>query len=251
MDIATPHANTLSGVVVLLLLDYLTQHRAWGWLKLAQGPAALKGTPGLLFSKVMGSGQNGGFSLRPSSSHQGLVCIFSNPSDAENFMTGPHVKACQERAKEHWLGMLRITSSRGAWDQQAWDITPGAKAQAASAGPFAVLTRASIRPAKAMAFWRHAPAAQTDLDHADGCHLAMGLGEAPLLRQCTFSVWRDAQAMRNYAHHQAHQQAIQAAYKHQFFSESLFVHFRPLYMQGIWKGRDVSHGDPAMAGGVR
>ena len=67
MDIAPPHANTLSGVVVLLLLDYLTQHRAWGWLKLAQGPGMLKGTPGLLFSKVMGSGHEGGFGLRPSS----------------------------------------------------------------------------------------------------------------------------------------------------------------------------------------
>ncbi|MEN9329380.1 MAG: hypothetical protein RLZZ484_568 [Pseudomonadota bacterium] len=241
MEIANPHANTLSGVVVLLLLDYLTQHRAWGWLKLAQGPAALKGTPGLLFSKVMGSGQDGGFSLRPSSSHQGLLCMFSNQSDAESFMSGPHVKACQERAKEHWLGMLRVTSSRGAWDQQAWDITPNAEAQAASAAPFAVLTRASIRPAKAMAFWRHAPASQASLEQAPGCMLAMGLGEAPLIRQCTFSLWQDTQAMLDYAHQGAHQSAIQAAYKQDFFSESLFVRMQVLRMQGQWKGQPFAH----------
>jgi spheroidene monooxygenase len=75
----------------------------------------------------------------------------------------------------------------------------------------------------------------------------MGLGEAPLLRQCTFSVWRDAKAMVAYAHHDAHQSAIQAAYKHQFFSESLFVHLRPIYMQGEWKGHGVNLGDPAMS----
>ena len=91
--------------------------------------------------------------------------------------------------------------------------------------------------------------AQSDLDQADGCALAMGLGEAPLLRQCTFSVWRDGAAMRAYAHHDSHLQAIQAAYKHQFFSESLFVHFRPLYMQGAWKDHDVCLGEPLNTGG--
>ena len=65
----------------------------------------------------------------------------------------------------------------------------------------------------------------------------MGLGEAPLIRQCTFSVWRDTSSMLNYAHQGAHQQAIQAAYKHDFFSESLFVRMRVLSMQGLWQGQ--------------
>jgi spheroidene monooxygenase len=105
-------------------------------------------------------------------------------------------------------------------------------------GPFAVLTRASIVPTKAMAFWRYAPAAQADLGQAPGCLLAMGLGEAPLVRQCTFSLWQDTAAMLAYAHQGAHQVASAAAYKHQFFSESLFVRMQVLHMAGVWQGRN-------------
>ena len=244
-------APPLSGVVFILLVDYMRQHQGWGWLRLMSGPSALRDTPGLGFAKVMGSGQGGGFSLRPSATHQGLIACFDSWDHAKGFMQGPWVKAIRDRARESWVGVFSVQSARGSWDQQDWGPTSDVAVQGSpteSSGALAVLTRASIRPAKAMAFWRHAPAAQNDLDQADGCQLAMGLGEAPLLRQCTFSVWRDAPSMRAYAHHSSHQQAIQAAYKHQFFSESLFVHFRPLYMQGIWKGLEVMHGDPELAG---
>jgi hypothetical protein len=92
-----------------------------------------------------------------------------------------------------------------------------------------------------MAFWRHAPASQASLEQAPGCMLAMGLGEAPLIRQCTFSLWQDTQAMLDYAHQGAHQSAIQAAYKQDFFSESLFVRMQVLRMQGQWKGQPFAH----------
>ena len=239
MDTASSPAQALSGVLVVLLVDYVVQHRAWGWLRLAQGATFLKDTPGLLFAKVMGSGHNGGFSLRPSSSHQGLICLFDTQQHAEMFSQGPYIQAYQERSRESWLGILHIDSARGEWDRQRWGATTAACLdQPLDEGlPTAALTRASIRPAKSMAFWRHAPASQASLSQSSGCLLAMGLGEAPLIRQCTFSVWRDTSSMLNYAHQGAHQQAIQAAYKHDFFSESLFVRMRVLSMQGLWQGQ--------------
>ena len=88
-----------------------------------------------------------------------------------------------------------------------------------------------------LSFWRHAPAAQRSLLAAPGCALAVGLGEAPLLRQATFSLWDSAAAMDAYARTGAHLDAIRAAWKHQFFSESMFVRFVPLQLQGQWKGR--------------
>ena len=66
----------------------------------------------------------------------------------------------------------------------------------------------------------------------------MGLGEIPLVRQCTFSLWQDQQAMRDYAFQGAHQTAVTAAYKNDFFSESLFVHMQVLGMSGLWMGQD-------------
>jgi quinol monooxygenase YgiN len=239
--------HPISGVVVILLVDYLRQHQAWGWMRLIAGPSALREIAGLSFAKVMGSGQNGGFSLRPSPSHQGLICVFDQWQSAVDFLHGSHVKSMTERAREWWYGIFAVRSARGQWDKQVWEPSNDSMCLAdsgAQAHPqmLGVLTRANIRPAKAMAFWRHAPAAQADLEHAQGCHIAVGLGEAPLVRQCTFSLWQDSASMTQYAQHSSHLQAIQAAYRHSFFSESLFVRMQLLNMQGVWKERYYSHG---------
>jgi quinol monooxygenase YgiN len=129
---------------------------------------------------------------------------------------------------------LRPSSSRGSWDGVAIAAGPALPVDA----PVAALTRASIRPAAAARFWRHAPAAQAGLLSAPGCALAIGLGETPLLRQATFSLWSNADAMDAYARTGAHQQAIRAAWQQRFFSESMFVRFAPRSIQGRWKGRD-------------
>ena len=107
-------------------------------------------------------------------------------------------------------------------------------------GPVAALTRASINPRHALAFWRLSPPAEAALAQAPGCRLAAGLGEAPLLRQATFSLWDSAAHMDAYARGGAHQAAIRAAYGGGYFSESMFVRFVPLSIQGRWKG--VRHG---------
>ena len=257
MDALPSLHDPLSGVVVVLLADFLRQHQGWGWLRLVAGATPYKDVPGLTTVKVMGSGHGGGFSLRPSATHQGLICTFSHLDLALKFLDSPAVQAYRSRARECWMGVLSVQSARGHWDKQAWQASSaqalglsGEKEEKSDqAGsdqdldgrrhstPFAVLTRASIVPTKAMAFWRYAPAAQADLGHAPGCLLAMGLGEAPLVRQCTFSLWLDTASMLNYAHQGAHQVASAAAYKHQFFSESLFVRMQVLQMAGVWQGR--------------
>lgn len=247
MEAIAPLHDPLSGVVVVVLVDFLRQHQGWGWLRLVAGSNPYKEVPGLTMVKVMGSGHGGGFSLRPSATHQGLICTFSHLDLALKFLDSPWVQAYRDRARECWTGVMSVQSARGHWDKQAWQASTlealGAQlqahdpARAQPMGPFAVLTRASIVPTKAMAFWRYAPAAQADLGKSPGCLLAMGLGEAPLVRQCTFSVWQDTGAMLQYAHQGAHQLASAAAYKHQFFSESLFVRMQVMQMAGVWKGQ--------------
>lgn len=236
----SPEHASISGVAVVFLVDFIASQKSWGWMKLAQGASNLKHVGGLLFSKVMGSGHEGGFGLRPSSTHQGLVLMFDSLVNAQAFLDSDVAIQYKQRAKEWWSATLVIDSSRGEWNEVAWaptDLTKeGLTGLAKESTLLATLTRASIRPASALAFWRYAPQAQADLTNASGCILAMGLGEAPLVRQCTFSVWRDTPSMLHYAQGGAHRTAIQAAYKHAFFSESMFVRMRVLSMAGVWKG---------------
>jgi heme-degrading monooxygenase HmoA len=112
-----------------------------------------------------------------------------------------------------------------------------AEPPAPGAGPIATLTRASIRPRTATQFWKLAPSTQAGLEQAPGCRLAVGLGEAPLVRQATFSLWESADAMERYARAGPHLAAVQAAHQQQFFSESMFARFHPYAAEGVWKGR--------------
>jgi len=223
-------------VVVLLLAEMARSAWLWGWSRIVLRSWPLRRVSGLRFAKALGSGQRGGFGLRPSLSRQGLFAVFDNEAAADAFVGGASVAAYRAHATELCVLKLRATSCRGRWGGQA--IGVGAPAEAGL--PVASLTRASIRPLQALNFWRRSPPAEAALERADGCLLAMGLGEAPLLRQATFSLWESQAAMDAYARSGAHQQAIRAALQGGWFSESMFVRFAPLQISGRWKGR--SHG---------
>jgi spheroidene monooxygenase len=223
-------------VAVLLLACMAPGARLWGWSRIVLGAWPLRGVPGLRFAKALGSGHGGGFGLRPSLSRQGLFAVFDAQAAADAFVASAVIESYRAHAEELCLLKLRAISCRGRWGGQ----TIGVQAAAAAGGAVASLTRASIRPHKARRFWAHSPSAEEALRRADGCLLAVGLGEAPLLRQATFSLWRDQAAMDVYARGGAHGQAIRGALREGWFSESMFVRFAPLSISGRWQG--VQHG---------
>lgn len=234
----TVRAGTRSAgsVAVLVLADMAPTARLWAWGRLVLGARPFRGVPGLQFIKVMGSGEGGGFGLKPSGTHRGLFLGFHTEEAARHFIEhDPQLAAWRAHARECLVTLLRASSSKGSWSGAALDVT--AEAPGADDGPIAALTRASIKPRRALAFWRLSPPAEASLTRAEGCLLAAGLGEAPVLRQCTFSLWRNTAAMDAYARSGAHQEAIRAAYGGGHFSESMFVRFVPLQMQGRWQGQ--------------
>jgi hypothetical protein len=193
---------------------------------------------GLKLAKVLGSGREGGFGLAPSATRQGLFCVFDGQDRAVDFLEHSAVVASYRRhAREFCSVLLRPTSSRGAWDGLSLTVAAGGPpAHSDAARPVAALTRASIKATRAWDFWRMTPAAQRSLECAEGCRLSVGLGEAPLLRQATFSIWDSTAAMAAYARQGAHQAAIQASLNGQHFSESMFVRFEVIQIRGQWKG---------------
>ncbi len=220
-------------VAVMLLADIAAGSRLWGWSRFIVGRRALRGVGGLQFSKVLGSGRNGGFGLQPSTSRQGLFCLFGSDAEADRFLDRSAVVAgYRAHASECFTVKLRAFSSRGSWSGAPLPVSVAAP----TGGPIATLTRASIKPRQALRFWRHAPPSEVSLTQAGGCRLAAGVGEAPLLRQATFSVWDSIEAMDRYARSGAHLDAIRASRAGDFFTESMFVRFVPYAAQGQWKG---------------
>jgi heme-degrading monooxygenase HmoA len=227
----------VGGVAVLVLAALAPGSTWWGWSRLVLQRWPLRGVSGLCFSKVLGSGHEGGFSLRPSGSRQGLFLVFDHEVAARHFIDDSAVmQGYRRRCSELCVAVLRVCTSKGSWSGTQLAVT----AEPPVGGPIASLTRATVRPGRAWQFWRMQPAAEAALAGAPGCLLAAGVGEAPLLRQATFTLWRDAAAMDAYARSGAHAEAIRAAYGGGYFSESMFVRFVPVAVSGSWKG--VRHG---------
>jgi spheroidene monooxygenase len=221
----------------MLLVQMAPEARLWGSMRLVVGRFAMWRVPGLRFFKILGSGHEGGFGLRPSADRLGLFTVFADAASADAFLAAsPVLQSWRSHSREcAWLKLVPY-SSRGAWAGRPL----AANAQPPGPGPIAVLTRASIRPWRAAAFWRRAPAAERSLHEAAGCLLATGLGEAPVLRQATFSVWQDTESLHAYAQQGAHLEAVRAAYGEGYFSESMFTRFSLLSMGGTWKGRALA-----------
>ncbi len=232
-----PREAGLPTVAVLLLTRFHSRAVPWGLSRLVLGARALGRVPGLRFARVLGSGRGGGFGLAPGFDHQGLICFFDAEDCARAFAAdSPAVRAYRGHARESLCALLRATSCRGSWSGASLAVS----AQTNADMPMAALTRASIRLRHAARFWQHAPATHDGIARAEGCRLAIGLGEAPLLRQATFSLWDNRAAMDAYARSGAHQTAIQGAYQQGWFSESMFVRFAPISIEGQWHGE--THG---------
>lgn len=219
---------------VLVLVDIAPDSFLWGLSRYVVGRFSLRGIPGLQFFKVLGSGHGGGFSTKPSLHKQGLFCVFDSEAHALQFrVESALIQTYLHHAREFFAVNLNVFSTRGSWAKMQLQIT----SKTPQSGPIASLTRASIRPLKASAFWKNAGPAEESIKQSSGVLLSAGLGEAPYLRQATFTLWENETALNRYAQQGAHLAAIKAAYGQQYFSESMFTRFVPSAIAGTWRGQ--------------
>jgi heme-degrading monooxygenase HmoA len=230
---------TCEQTTLVVLIRYAPAKRWWGASRLVIGPRAWRNLPGLQFVKVLGSGHDAGFGVRPSLLHQGLFMVFDSAASAHHCLAqDSRFATLRANTDEMLTCLLQAHSVRGRWSGTSFESVSRSNPRDGMPDSVEVsITRASIRPTQAAQFWRRAPAAQQSLESAPGCLVAAGLGEAPLLRQMTFSIWRNAQAMHDFARSGAHQTAIEAAYAKHYFSESMFARYRLMDISGSWRGQ--------------
>ena len=93
-------------------------------------------------------------------------------------------------------------------------------------GPVAALTRARIKPSLTRAFWSAVPPVSSRLHDSAGLLASLGIGEAPVGLQGTFSLWESAAALRDFAHRSPEHQAVIAATRQRgWYAEELFARF--------------------------
>lgn len=197
----------------------------------------LRHVTGLRFWKLLGSGYGRGFSLRPNWARYGLLAVWENAGAAEKFFgTSSLIQIYRRHADEIWTVWLLPIEAHGAWS----GVNPFSPlATSPPDGAIAVLTRATIHLNKLRVFWSAVPAASRALDEATGLLASIGIGEAPFIRQATFSLWRSVDDMQAFAYRTPkHREAMRRARAENWYREELFARFVPVASEGTWEGRD-------------
>ena len=221
-------------IAVVILVRFPAGKKLRALQALTLGRFWLKSVDGLVFSRTLGSGAAGGFGPAPGLLNLGYFGTFRTKEQAAAFVSqSSYSKYLVAHGAEVFACVMQATALKGAWGGVApCAVTCPAEVR----GPIAAITRATLRPSRAARFWRHAAPSQSQLETCDGCLLAAGLGEAPFIRQATFTIWRDLEAMSAYSATGAHGAAARAARLEGYFSESMFARFQILYTRGTWRG---------------
>ncbi|TDC79949.1 spheroidene monooxygenase [Actinomadura sp. 7K507] len=213
----------------------------------------LRAAAGLRFWRLLGTGRGRSMSLGADLRRWALFAVWDGEAALDGFMGSSAIAArWRAEAEESWHVRLAPLASRGRWGGR----DPFAPAGAAGArrsgpprsgtrhsGPVAVLTRASIRPARLAAFYRSIAAVDRALHREDGCVASVGVGEWPLARQATFSLWEDEAAIARFAYRGgAHRDVVGRVRGEDWYAEELFARFAPHGSEGTWDGRDPLRG---------
>jgi hypothetical protein len=198
----------------------------------------LRRLPGLTFAKLLGTGSGRTFTLRDADVHHwGVLTCWDSDQAADAFGGDRLVRSWDRVADERLHVRLRPLSSRGTWaGRQPFEV--GGTTREDVTGPVAAITRARIAPTRALAFWRAVPPVSADLHAHSGLRLAIGVGEAPVGLQGTFSLWADADALTDFAYRRGpHSAVVRRTPQARWYTEELFARFAVLAVDGTYDGR--------------
>ncbi|MEV7629864.1 monooxygenase [Actinoplanes sp. NPDC089786] len=195
------------------------------FLRMALDPRRVRALPGVTFAKFLGTGT--GVSFGPFDADLTRFAALVVSREAVPLPSWDRI--CSSSAVVDLVPLHSV----GTWSGRK----PFAAAPDKPDGLVLALTRARLRPSRALTFWQAVPPVVAALDRAPGLLARFGVGEAPIGWQGTVSVWRGAAELRDFAYRQPeHRAVIDRTPTDNWYAEDLFARFA---VRGITGDRDL------------
>jgi hypothetical protein len=202
---------------------------------MARDRFGLRAAPGLRFAKLLGTGSGETFTPRDADPHHwAALTVWDDAVAADAFESSRLVGAWGELAHERLRVVMTPLSSRGTW---AGSDPFGEGRAGRHDGPVVAITRARIRTARSLQFWRAVPAVSTDLRGSAGLRMSLGIGEAPIGLQGTMSLWDTPDDLVDFAYRRApHLDVVRRTASVGWYAEELFARFAVDDLDGTYRG---------------
>jgi hypothetical protein len=192
--------------------------------------------PGLAFWRLLGTGRGNATGMGIDPRRTALFAVWDDEAALDAFLATGAISRRWSGLDESWHVRLRALGGHGTW--RGVDPLDGLDVGSAT-GPVAVLTRANVRPSAWRQFARAGRVVDDELHRAEGLIDAVGIGEAPIGRLATFSLWESLAAARTFAYSMPdHVDVVRRTRAGDWYSEELFARFEPYASKGLWNARD-------------
>lgn len=229
-------SNTMQQITTLTFFRYKGFfNRVWGMSMMGRIYSVMPKNKSVLFFKPLGTGGGSGYSIVPDFGVYGLLTVWRDISDAEDFLKSALYNQSVAHSTEQYTLFLKAIHTKGSWSGfSGWEINT----ESSDVEAIATLSRASIRPGFLIPFWRMTPRVSKELKETKGLIFTKGIGELPLMEQATFSIWENKEALRFFALNTYHGETMEITRDKEGFSEEMFTRFRPLKAVGTWNGEN-------------
>ena len=201
-------------------------------LNMATNKLLLKRISGIGFIKLLGTGKGESFTPKDADQLRWGILVTIKESNLDALEDSYVFKLWRKISNNQYRAILKPISSHGLWSKQ----DPFSIEKFEWNGKIAAITRARIVWRKNFQFWKAVPPVTESLHQSPGLINAIGIGEAPIGLQGTFSLWESASALRDFAYKgRAHVAVIAATESNKWYSEELFARFAVIEEQGVLK----------------
>ena len=190
----------------------------------------LRRTQGVAFAKMLGCGRGETFTPSDADPTRWGCLVVIPDSQLAKLDSSTTIRAWRKKSISEFRVVLDPIASTGMWSKQK-PFEPSAPTN--FQGQVVAITRARIKASQTLRFFKSVPPVTASLHSSPGLISAIGIGEAPIGLQGTFSLWESMQAIKDFAYKgAAHQKAIAQTSEFDWYAEELFARFAVREIRG-------------------